>query len=644
MMQNRRQRWLLMTLIVACFGLTTRTSESVFSTTEFERHVRYLASEELEGRGVGTAGLDAAAEYIAHYFKEAGVEPGGDNGGYFQSFEVSVSSRIADNTRMVFGSRETRGRVRLRTHEDFIPFPFSKQGGFDGPVVFAGYGIEDDERGYNDYNDVDVRGKVVLVLRYEPAWWADEPVDEQAVERPAGRQTRHAYFMTKAERAAARGAKAMLIVNPIPAEDDETDRLYDFATGRAPAAGLPMLHVKRAAADRMLAAAGLPSMKELQEKIEQTRKPSSHALSGVSVNGFVDLTRIRTPVKNVIGVIRGRGPLAEEYVVLGAHYDHLGVTSDRRKPNDPQRYIHYGADDNASGTAGLLMLARALADGPPLKRSILLFAFTAEESGLLGSKHWVEHPTVPLERVVAMLNMDMIGRLKDDVLTIGGMSTAAGFDELVGKGAEAWGFDLRSGGGGRGPSDHAPFYGKNIPILFFFTGLHREYHSPDDVPDLLNYEGATRVISLVRDCAVAIANAPPRPVFQRDDTFTRPRRQDEAVATSESPHAPAGETEQPAMPRVRLGVAPGNYGDAEDRSGFPIDYVVEGGPAQRAGIKDGDRILKIGGREINDIYSYMYALSENKPGDEIEVVVARGAEEMKFTVKLEAAQRGPARE
>lgn len=642
-------------LVTTFASVQAKSSRARFSAADFDRHVRYLADDSRQGRGIGTKGIDEAAEYVATQWADAGVEPFGDDGSFFQSFEVSISSRIADNTMLSYGATEGTPRRRLERDDDFVPFPFSARGGFDGPVAFVGYGIDEDEaHDYNDYEGIDVRGKVVLMLRYEPDFWDDSGVDEQEAQPSARSHTRHAYFTTKAEHAAQRGAAAVLIVNPVR-DDDTTDALYDFSTGRASPVELPMMHIKRRVADAMLAAAGLPDVESLQKKIEKTRKPCSKDLTGIRANGYADIDKVRTKVKNVVGIVRGKGSLANEYVVLGAHYDHLGVTTNWRKPADRNKYVHNGADDNASGTTGLILAARALADGPPLKRSVILIAFTAEESGLHGSKHWVKNPPVPLDRVIAMLNMDMIGRLKDNVLHVGGTGTGEGFEALVKRLGEEYDLKLKLAGGGRGPSDHSSFFGEKIPVLFFFTGIHKQYHAPEDDADLINAEGGVRIASMAVDVLHDWANADKRPAFHNDATRYRPARQDETeVATSDKKdgpsagagfdHGDAGEGEAPAMPRVRLGIAPGNYGDAEDEPGFPIEYVVADGPAAKAGIKDKDRILSIDGKEIRDVYRYMQILSEHKPGDEIEVVVLRDGQRRTFKVKLEAATRGPRRE
>lgn len=626
-----------------------------FSAKDFERHVRFLADDRLAGRGIGTPGIEEAAAYIAQQFEEAGVRPGGDNGTFFQSFAVSVSSRIADDTRLAFGGSAFPERWRLKLRDDFIPFPFSARGGFDGPVAFVGYGIaEDEEHAYDDYAGVDMRGRVALMLRYEPGWWSTTAVDEQENAPAAQVHSRHAYFTTKVEHAVRHGAKAVLIVNPAGGNGKAADPLYDFASGRAPRVDLPILHVTRAAANRLLKAGGLPSIETLQRKIEKSRKPASAMLRDVRVNGYADIAKVQTPVRNVVGLIPGRGAHADETIVVGAHYDHLGLTTNWKTPNDPKKYIHNGADDNASGTTGLILLARALTQGQPPARSVLLIAFTGEESGLLGSKHWVAHPTIPCKQVACMLNMDMIGRLKRNVLLVGGMGTGKSFKESVEALAKPFGFEIRSGGGGQGPSDHASFYSEKIPVLFFFTGLHRQYHQPDDDADLINFDGGARVTQFVYDCLLAVANRPERPKFERDTTRFRRMMQDEDEAVAQvgarkqgnpTDHSSVGgEGETPSMPRVRMGIAPGNYGEEEEERGFPVDYVSAGGPAEKAGIRDKDRILSIDGRKIGDVYAYMNQLSKHKPGDVIEVVVLRDRKELTFKVKLEPATRGPARE
>jgi len=643
---------------------------ALFSAAAYLKHITYLASDELAGRGIGTPGIDEAARYIADQFESLGVAPAGTDG-YFQPFTVSVNSRIGDNTRLAVRGED---RSILELNRDYVPMPFSKKGSFDGPVVFVGYGIDDpDDKKYNDYEDVDVKGKVVMMLRYQPAWWsqddasdtqakprADKPDSEKPVpdntddndrprrrpNRPRDRSSPHAYFMTKAGQAIKHGAKAILVVDPAPLTGKAPpEKLYDFNSGRSPGVAIPMMNITRRAADDMLAEADLPTIRQLQRAIEKHKSPASIELKGVSVNGYVDIEKQKTPVKNVIGLIRGKGPLADEYVVVGAHYDHLGITRNWRKPNDTNLYIHNGADDNASGTIGLITLAQALKAGPPLKRSVILMAFTGEESGLLGSKHWVDHPTVPIKSVVAMINMDMIGRLKNDVLQVGGMGTGSGFKDMVEKFAERYDLKIHNGGGGRGPSDHSSFYGANIPVLFFFTGMHPQYHAPDDDVELINAEGACRVTHLVADILDQLADADDRPEFKKDSTRFSPEQQiadaKGGKPAAKSPHdLPAGAADDamPAMPRVRLGIAPGNYGEAEGR-GFPIEYVVEGGPAERAGLRDKDRIIRIGDREISDIGSYMSALSRYRPGDKIKIVVLRGDEEKTFTVQLDESRR-----
>ncbi len=630
---------------------------NLFAAVTYERFVRYLASDDLAGRGIGSPEIETAARYLASQFEEIGALPGGDDGGWFQSFTVSVRSRIADNTRLVVRGDE---RHALMVKRDFVPLPFSRNGGFDAPAVFVGYGISDSENGkYDDFDGVEVKGKVLLMLRGEPGWAAAEapPGDRPPGDRPPGerptrdrdggpRRSRRALFMAKAEQAIKRGAKAILIVNPVAEKDPSAvDKLYDFAAGRGMTLDIPMVNITRSAANEMLEAAGMPTIRQLQRRIERTKQPCSAELRGVTVNGYVDIAKEQTPVKNVIAVIRGEGPLADEYVVVGAHFDHLGVAANWRKPNDSTQYIHNGADDNASGTAGLLMLAQALKYGQPLKRSVVFIAFTAEESGLLGSKYWVEHPTVPIKSVVAMLNMDMIGRLKDDVLQVGGMGTGADFKEMVERLAKSYDFKLHDGGGGRGPSDHSSFYGADIPVLFFFTGMHKQYHAPDDDADLVNYDGGVRVARFVMDCLTEIADARSRPVFKKDASRFRPDRQRDDNEPAAKPDAaaahgdPSGDDETPPMPRVRLGIAP-TYGAAEGR-GMAIEFVSEGGPAARAGLKDGDRIVKINDKNVTDVYSYMTALAKCKPGDEVTVVVLRGEKEMTFKVRPEAGARNP---
>lgn len=575
----------------------------------FQMHIDYLASDDLEGRGVGTRGIAMAADYIARQFAEIGLEPAGENGSYFQTLSTALRRDLTDASRLAFRGEAREQRVR----EDFIPFGFSSNESFSGDLVFCGYGIAADDHGHDDFKDLSLDGKVALMLRGEPEAWSD----------PDGGLSRHAMFRTKVYNVKDRGCVAVLIVNKRPAES-ESDKLVEFAGTRPGAFGIPAFHITRILADRLLARAGSHSLDQLQDKLDAGEPTSAH-LAGVVVEGQAGLEEVTASTRNVLGMLRGRGPLADEVVIIGAHYDHLGI----RKPmmrsfkggrtvttNEEPR-IHNGADDNASGTSGLIEIARLMASKRRCQRSLLFIAFTAEETGLLGSKHYVRHPSVPLEQTVAMLNMDMIGRMKPgtDRVLVFGVDSATGLKEILDRAARRVGLDTGPSDDTGGRSDHAPFIRREIPAMHFFSGHHRDYHKPGDDSEKINKKDGARVLRLVYHMAEELATRADRPRFQAGNKPERVRSADQAPSY-----------------RVVMGIAPG-YAD-DGTPGMSVDMVTTEGPADVAGMKPGDHIIRIGGKPVANIYDYMAATRNNNPGDTVEVVVMRDDTEVTLKVTL----------
>ncbi|HKQ46459.1 MAG TPA: M28 family peptidase [Phycisphaerae bacterium] len=619
--------WILLPLTVqaADDGLGARRhsqNAALFSQAAYEKNVAHLASDDLEGRGTGQEGIDKAAEYIAAWFEKCGVEPAGDKETYFQNFTLKLSNRIGPGTRLAIGVRGRTSRKPAKLNEEFTPFPFSKSASFRGDVVFAGYGIVSDDLDYNDYGDLDVADKVVLILRRSPKFADFSEADMS--------------FRAKASRASARDAAALIVVNPDG--DEDSDKLYNF-DGSAGAGfgfgggsyGIPMIHVRRSVADRMLKAGGLGDVTSLQKRIESRKRPVSAALKGVSVRGRVNIEPVESPVRNVAGFIPGDGPQSDEIIVLGAHYDHLGIRHKGEDNFNPAKDISNGADDNASGTALIMTLADAYTRGERPNRSLLLLLFTGEERGLLGSHYFANHPTVDLKECVAMLNFDMVGRLKDDKLEVGGMRTGD-FTEMVDRLAEPYGLAIKDGGGGSGPSDHTSFYNKDIPVLFFFTGIHKQYHRPEDDTHLLNIDGAIRIAKFAADCIDEIDADPQPPKFSEDTRRAQLARQD------------AEEEEGDAAPRrgrVRLGIMP-SPDDTE--SGVLVAEVSDDSPAKRAGVREGDRIVKLGDAEIESFDDLAAALSEFRRGDTTRLMVRRAGKPFGMDVTFGRRGRRDARQ
>jgi hypothetical protein len=567
---------------------------------ELQHHVQYLASDELEGRRAGSKGADLAAAYIAREFESYGLTPYGTNGSFLQEFEFVAGVKLGPSNRFNVQSPQ---REEFMVDRDYRPLGFSRSGMYEGTVVFAGYGISLPNKTYDDYEGLDVKDKAVLVLRNAPP---SHSVHEFAAQ--------YSSLRYKANKAKELGAKLLIVVTS--PEDDATDDLirlsYDQSTGKA---GIMAIHLRRSAADRLLRKSGT-TVAALQKSLDTEKKPRSFLLKDVLVRIETEIVEIRQKTSNVIGYLEGNDPvLKNEVLVLGAHYDHLGWGGEGSGSLRPDTVaIHNGADDNASGTAGLLELAQAFAARRhQLKRSILFIAFAAEELGLLGSAHFVKSPTLPLERLVAMLNMDMIGRLNNRTLIVYGIGTSPGFEDLVRRQNRDSTFYLKLNKDGFGPSDHASFYGKQIPVFHFFTGIHGDYHRPSDDVDKLNYEGMRSIAEYIQAITLELNAAETKPTY---------------VAV-EVPRPPGGGGRGT---RVYVGTIP-DYG--EQSEGMKISGVREGSPAAKAGLRGGDVIVKFGKVEVKNLYDFTYALGEYKPGDEVDVVVKRGSETLNMKVVLE---------
>lgn len=578
----------------------------------FQSNVDYLASDKLEGRGVGTPGIELASDFIAAEFARIGLKPAGDDSTYFQSFAMTLRRTLSEESRLAFEGTASAPKLG----EDFVPLSFSSGEPYSGAVVFGGFGIDAPDKQYSDFAHFDVEGKVALILRGEPPSWADED----------GFPSHHAMLRDKIYNAKDRGAVAVLLVNGPPGEG-EADELPEFETDNPDDYGIPAFHITRRLANEQLARAGLPSLDELGTRLNAGSFASA-ALPNVSATGQAVFTKVTADTHNVIGLLRGEGPTADEYIVIGAHYDHLGI----RKPMmrrfekgklvaetvEPQ--IHNGADDNASGVSGLIEIARILAQGPRPERSVLFVAFTAEESGLHGSKYFVDKAVVQLEKIVAMLNLDMIGRMPPAAKSVQvfGVDSGKEFREILERNANAVGLTVAPSPDTGGRSDHAPFIRKDIPAMHFFTGHHPDYHKPGDDADKINARDGALVVNLVAGTARDVAAMPARPTYQKVQT-----------------QAP-GEGKAPTAYKVVMGLAPG-YGD-DGKPGMAVEAVSPEGPAEIAGLKAGDRIIRIGDKPVKNIYDYMAALRNNKPGDEVSVLVNRDGNEMTFTITLAPAR------
>ncbi len=470
-------------------------------------HINLLASDALLGRDTPSAGLDSAAAYIVSKFRKYGLQP--VNGSFLYPVPLIIKSLGTDNVLEI----DRAGIVqKLKIKSQFIPFENSANDSATGTLLFAGYGITAPEYNYDDYEDVDAAGKIVLVMQHEPG-------EEDAASVFNGKDpTKYSSIVYKMENAIQHGATGVLVITgplhhlminprgyPWPSlskiiPDDALPLILKDKDEKA----LPIVHVGKEFMNMLFGS--VDSLKSLQAYMDHNMRPQSKEFPDIQVKMKTNIIETQIKSDNVIGLLPGSDPeLKNEYLVIGAHYDHLGFSDEHAEGED---YIYNGADDNASGTAGVLLLAEAFvkAETSP-KRSVLFMTFSGEEKGLFGSTAYARDPSVPLENTIAMLNLDMISRNHPDTLQIRGAALSPDLTEIVKNENRSIGFELlldksKSVSG----SDHVPFYNRNIPVIFFFTGTHDDYHTVRDNPDAIDADKAAQVIRLVFRTAWNIAN------------------------------------------------------------------------------------------------------------------------------------------
>jgi Peptidase family M28/PDZ domain len=570
--------------------------------THYLDDVKALTAPAMEGRGDGTRGLTLAAHMLEKRYRQLGLKPAGSNS-YFQPFTVITGAKLR-SSRNRFTVDEAAQKRELKLNQDFVPFSFSSSDSVTASVVFVGYGATAEEFGYDDYAGVDVKDKIVVALRYEPAGFADKAGN-------AG-LTRHAQLITKAINARNHGAKALVLING-KLGDGEEDLLTRFGSVSGPEnTGIVLVQAKNDAADSWFKSAG-KSLAEVQGQINHSNRPQSFAFPDtLHMTIHVDIETTRATVNNVLAYMPGK---TDEYVIVGAHYDHLGRGNYDSLAPSLIGQIHPGADDNASGTAGVLELSRMFAPRKgELQRGILFMSFAGEELGLLGSAYWVQHPTLPLDKAVAMLNMDMIGRIKDDKVYIGGVGTGSTLKPLIEQAATRENFKVEYSPGGYSASDHTSFVTKHIPVLFFFSGLHSDYHKPSDTWEKINAQSAARLVDVVGDAAQQLASAQDRPTF--------------VTVMEDKPLSGVGGSGYGPY----FGSIP-DFGQVEN--GVKFSDVKPASPADKAGLKAGDILVQFGDKPIKNLYDFTDALRRSKVGDVVEVTVMRDGKPLKASVRLE---------
>jgi Zn-dependent M28 family amino/carboxypeptidase len=590
----------LLILASAAFG----AGESLPDAARLLGWVRDLAAPAMDGRAAGTPGADRAAQYLGDHFRRIGLRPLGENGTYLQPFSVLTRVRLGADNRLEVSTPGTAARL-FNPGADFLPFTFSDDGEAAGDVVFAGYGITAPPLGYDDYAGLDARGKVVLVMTGEP--------QEQNPQGPF-RPPEHFHYTElrhKILNAREHGAAAVVVVET-PARPVDAPRSI---RGTTPAWGIFAVSATRAVADALLAPAGL-GLAALRAEIDRQLAPQSRLLPGVTARVRIALVREQGRTANVIGLLPGTDPaLRDEVVVVGAHYDHLGRGSPFSLAAAETDDVHPGADDNASGTATVLGLAEAFTRAGGTRRSLVFVAFSGEELGLLGSTHYVRQPPVPIERTVAMVNFDMVGRMRDDQLYVMGVDTGQGLRALVEQAAAGLAVKLSLRGDGVGPSDHTAFVNRDRPVAFFFTGTHGDYHRPSDTADKINADGMRKVLEVAYRTVAALADRPDRLTFVR-------------VAPTAPPSGRGAGGYGPYFGSVP------DFGE-NPVPGVRLSGVRPGSPAERAGLQAGDVIVRFGGVSIRTLDDFTFVLRTRRAGDTVEVTVVRDGVERTLQATLE---------
>lgn len=682
-------------LLSLVFIVPAQTVKLTDAEKNLRTHVAYLASDTLEGRRTGEAGATSAAGYVANMFaqyKLTGIlqtsEKGKTSRNFLQSFPYISGVALGEDNLLRIVPENPQRENKMEAGVNWMPIGYSPNADIaSAPIVFAGFGVVAGERKYDDYAGLDARGKIVLVLDGTP--------DGVNPNSSFARFNLHA----KAKIAQEKGARALLII--ARESDFKNDRLaqlkFDQTLGET---AIPVAAIMRSHGAELLGAKDEKQLDEIEKWLAMRKDTPANIqikladAPRATAQMRVNLTRKQTEAYNVIGILEGTDAiLKNEIIVVGAHYDHLGKGGAGSLAVNSAE-VHHGADDNASGVAAVLELARQFAKEKKNKRTIVFMAFGGEEEGLLGSKFYVNNPVFPLAKTVAMINLDMVGRLNENKLTIGGIGTATEWKNLIesinpkadekvvtngdedlklkkliedslkkksfndirveakdkrvylygsvekGKMAEAVKIAQETGGSpvynaltegvpaaimqvppfnlqlsedGFGPSDHSSFYSKQIPVLFFFTGTHGDYHKPSDTSEKINYQGLLRITNYVSEIAKIIDQSPTKPTY--------------AVAKSSGTGGRTGFN-------VTIGVVPGY---AESTDGLLLDGVRDGSPAALAGIKAGDKIVKFAGREIRNISDYTFVLGELKADTEYEIEVVRGTQ--RLTLKVKPAAR-----
>ena len=498
--------------VLALAGVAAAAAPADIPPTALLDHIKFLASDELRGRADGSAELERAADYIADRFKAAGLQPGGDKGTWFQPFELVAGLNIGQGNELSIAHGNKTLRFTLGTSYYPLATPATDSTAAPSvsldsvPLVFAGYGLVVPSIGYDDYRRVDVTGKAVVIFSHEP----QERLSSSAMN--GARPVMESSLTAKEGAARMRGARALIVIGDPTHLIDQADYGLFGKDPDAEDKPIPVLRLRRKEAQPLLDQYGLDG---LARSIDADLVPRSTALTGATVTYEEHLSKNVRTVRNVVGVLPGTDPQrGKEAIVIGAHYDHVGLGGHLSMSPERTGEIHNGADDNASGTSSVIEIARQAAkERERFPRTLVFVAFAVEERGLLGSAHYVEAPAVPVADTIAMLNLDMVGRARGNV-DVSGLEYAPSMEEDLRAASQGVrGLSIKREGPGAGRSDDSSFQSRQIPAINFFTGFHGDYHRPGDDWEKIDTQGTSQVATLAFELAARLAARPTRPEF-----------------------------------------------------------------------------------------------------------------------------------
>lgn len=566
---------------------------------EIKSHITALTNEKMKGRKAGTEGEKYAAEYISTKFKQYGLLPTfGDN--FYQNFEFisGVQAGSNNNFKIIYIEEGKSIEKSLIYEKDFLPLAISKSASIKGTLVFAGYGITAPELNYDDYSGLDIDNKIAIVLMHYP-----KEKDEKNPFK-ISQNLNYGDIQYKIYNANNHKAAAIILINDFAnhqQHEDELIQLKEFTLYDS--SSIPAIHLKRHSIIPFLEKINF-NIAEAEKKIEENMKPQYKILSDLGAEISVDLIKKKSIATNVSGMIKGK---SNTYILIGAHYDHLGEVEIQK---DNELGYYPGADDNASGVSALLYLTNKFTRDATYNNSIIFTAFSAEEIGVQGSNYFINSQAIPTNSIKAMINMDMIGRLKDSLI-IGGSETAEEFKTLINQ-LNNNNLSIKYSADGYGPSDHSVFYNKNIPVLFFFTGAHTDHHTTKDIAEKINIDGIQKVADFIYTIVKNI---------EKDDVKLTFHRVKESKPLEISRRGI----------KTYLGTIPDFAYDGE---GVKISGVRKGSPASIAGLMEGDIIIQLGDKKISNLNDYTFALRSYNPNDNVKIKFIRNREEKETEATL----------